>query len=147
MIFGHVEHNRDRLEFGDHHERVRTSRKNGITGINEPQTNPAGGGRSNVAVANLDLCVLQLTKVEFDGSLILNHDLLLVVENLLCNSVRSEGLPVASKINLRLLEYPTVVIEQTFCLLQLCPVGTRIDIDERVALVHDLPLAIVHCKD
>jgi hypothetical protein len=58
----------------------------------------------------VDLRILHLTKVEFDGSLILNHDLLLAVENLLCNSVRSEGLPGAVKINLRLLENAAVVV-------------------------------------
>jgi len=52
-----------------------------------------------------------LTKVEFDGSLVLNHDLFLVVENLLCDSVRSEGLLVASKINLRLAQNSAVVIQ------------------------------------
>jgi len=111
MIFRHVEHDRNRLKFGDHHEGVRTPRKNVIAGIDEPQTNSAGSGGRDVTVAKPNLCILHLTKIEFDGPLILNHNLLLVVENLLCNGIRSEGLPVASKINLRLLENPTVVIE------------------------------------
>src|SRR5580700_4629871 len=110
MIFRHVEHNRDRLEFGDHYERVRTPSKSGVAGIDEPQTNLAGSGSCDVTVAKLDLCILHLTKVVFDGSFILNHDLFLVVENLLCNRVRSEGLPVASKINLRLFENSAVVV-------------------------------------
>ena len=100
-----------------------------------------------MTVAKLDYCILHLTKVEFDGSLVLNDDLFLVVENLLCNSVRSEGFLVASKINLRLLENPAVVVEQTFCLLQLRLVGTWIDVNQRVAFVYDLSLGIMHCKD
>src|SRR5260370_17411520 len=123
MIFRHVEHNCNRLEFGDHYEGVRTSRKNGIAGIDEPQTNPARSGSCDVTVAKLGLGKLHLTKVEFDGSLVLNRNLLLVVENLLGNGIRSEGLPVAGKINLRLLQNPAVVIESPFCLFQLCSPG------------------------
>src|SRR5258706_5911113 len=147
MILRHVEHNRNRLEFSDHHERVRTPRKNGIAGIDESQTNPPGNGSCDVTVTKLDLGKLHLAKVEFDGSLVLNHNLLLVVENLLCDGIRSEGIVVAGKINFRLLQTPAVVIEQAFGLLQLCPVGTRIDVDERIALVYGLPLAIMHGKD
>src|SRR6267154_2683899 len=147
MIFRHVEHNGNRLELSDHHESVRTPRENGIACVDQPQTNPPGSVICDVTVAKLDHCILHLTKVEFDGSLVLNHDLFLVVENLLCDSVRSEGLLVASKIDLRLAQNSAVVIQETFCLLQLCLVGTRINIDQRVAFLYHLPLGIVHCKD
>jgi hypothetical protein len=45
-----------------------------------------------------------LTEIVFDSTLVLNDGLLLIIENLLCNSVRSERLPITGKINLRLFE-------------------------------------------
>src|SRR6202035_2854188 len=90
VVFGNVEHNRDRLKFGDDSERVRTARKDCIACIDKPETNPSGSGSCNVAVAQLYLGVCHLTKIVFDRSLILDDGLFLIVKDLLGNCVRSE---------------------------------------------------------
>ena len=64
-----------------------------------------------MAIAKLGLGILHLTKIEFNSSLILNDGLLLIVENLLRNSVRGECLPVASKINLSLFEDSAIMVQ------------------------------------
>jgi hypothetical protein len=64
-----------------------------------------------VAIAKLGLGILHLTKIEFNGSLILNDGLLLIVENLFGNSVRGECLTVASKINLSLFEDSAIMVQ------------------------------------
>ncbi len=88
-----------------------------------------------MTIAKLDLGILQLTKVVFDESFILNHGQLLIIENLFCNSVRGECFPVSGEIDLRLLKHSSVVIEHAFCLLQLGLVWPRVDVDEGIALL------------
>src|ERR1700747_2002991 len=100
MVFSHIEDNRNRLKFSEHREWTGTSRENSIARVNEPEANPSGNRSCDVAVAKLRRCKLRLTKVVLDGPLILNHGLLLVIKNLLCNSVRSERFAVPPQINL-----------------------------------------------
>ena len=64
-----------------------------------------------LSVAKLGLGILHLTKIELNSSLFLNDGLLLIIENLFCNSVRGECLTVTCKINLRLFKHSAIVVK------------------------------------
>ena len=97
-----------------------------------------------MAVAELDLGVPHLAKVEFHRSLVLDNPLLLIVEHLFGNCVGNKRLLIACEIDFCLSEHCFIVLKQTFCLLQLRLVRTWIEVNERVAFVYDLSFVVVH---
>jgi hypothetical protein len=147
MVFRHVEHNRDWLKLSNHNEGVRSASKRSVTNVNKAQANPSCAGGNKVTVAQLDGCVLYLTHVEFDSSLILNYGLLLVIEDLLSNGMLCKGFSISSKINLGLLQDATIMIEQPLSLLQLGSEGSRVDINQWVVFLNQLALAVMHGND
>ena len=100
-----------------------------------------------MAVGELDLVVLDGALVGLDGAFILDDGLFLVVELLLGDGVAGVGGTVAVKIDARLGEDALIVLQRTLGLGEGGLVGTRVDVDERLALADDLSFFVVDGHD
>jgi hypothetical protein len=100
-----------------------------------------------VAEVDLDLIVLHRSLVVLYRALVLEHELFLVVQDLLCNGVARARGTVASQVHLGLRQHIFVSLQRPLRLQQHGAVGTRIDIHQRIALLYDLTLLIVDGHD
>ncbi len=70
-------------------------------------------------------------------ALVLQHELFLVFERLARDGILRPGILIALQVHLRFGQQILVALERALRLLELCLVGPRIDIDQRIALVHE----------
>ncbi len=115
-----------------------------LPGIHQPQSHQAGDRRRDVAIDQIQLGVVDLRLVGFDGALILSHQRRLGVQLLLRNRVLLDQRLVSIQIEVRVLEQRLIVDELTFRLLQLHFIRPRIDLLQQIALMNDLPLFEQH---
>ena len=88
-----------------------------------------------MAEVDLHLVVLHRALIVLDRALVLQHQLFLVVQDLLGDGVAPPGGAVALEVHLRLREHILVALQRPLRLQQRGAVGTRIDIDQRIALL------------
>ena len=100
-----------------------------------------------MAVAELDLLVVDLAFIVFDRAFVLLDRLLLVFQGLAGDGVQRRGFLIAGQIDLCLLEQALVVLQGAFRLLELGFVGPGIDFDQRLAFADHLAFAIVDGDD
>jgi len=77
-------------------------------------------------------------------ALVLGHQLFLVVQRLLLNRIARPRRLVARQVHLRLRQYPLVPLQNPLRLGQRCRVRSRVDLDQRRALLHQLSLRVVN---
>ena len=118
-----------------------------ITGIHKAQAHASVDGSSDVAKIDLNLLELHRSLVVLYGAFVLHNQLLLIVQNLLGDGVAGPRVLVARQIHLRFGEQILVAFERPLRLQKLSAVGTRIDVDQRIALVDALALRVVHGID
>ncbi len=66
--------------------------------------------------------------------------LFLIIQNLLCDGVARPGGVVTVKIHLRLSEHILILLKCALGLQERGLIGTRVDVNQRVALTHTLTL-------
>ncbi len=93
-----------------------------------------------MAVVDLNLVKLHRSLVVFYRALVLQHKLFLVVQDLLRNGVARPRGAVAFKVHLRLGEHILVSLQRPLRLQKRRAVRTRIDVDQRIALLYPLTL-------
>ena len=113
-----------------------------VARIHQPQTHAAGDGSGDVAVVDLNLVKLHRSLVVLYGALVLQHELFLVVQDLLCNGVARPRGAVAFQVHLRLGEQILVSLQRALRLQERRAVRTRIDVNQRIALLYQLTLLV-----
>ena len=88
-----------------------------VSGIDEPQANPARNRRGNVAITELDLVVLNDAFIILDRSLFLQNHLLLVFQSLAGNSVLRPRLLVPGEVHFGLFQQILIALERALRLL------------------------------
>ena len=109
-------------------------------------TRPAMGA-VRLQKSDLHLVVLHGALVVLHGAAVLEHQLLLVIQDLLGDGAAFPGGRIAVQVHARLGEHILVPLEHPLGLQELRAVRTRIDVDERIALPHQLAFHIVHGHD
>ena len=87
-----------------------------------------------MAEVDLNLVVLHRSLVVFYRALVLQHELFLVIQDLLCNGVARPRGTVAFQVHLCLGEQILVSLQRPLRLQKRGAVRTRIDIHQRIAL-------------
>ena len=98
-------------------------------------------------ILDLNLVILHRSLVVFYGALVLQHQLFLVIQDLLCDGVARPRGTVAFKVHLCLREHILVSLQRALRLQKRGAVRTRIDVNQRIALLYQLPSCIVHGDD
>ena len=80
-------------------------------------------------------------------ALVLGHKFLLVIQDLLCDGVAVPCRAVTSQIHAGLREDIFVSLQRPLRLQKRCAVGTRIDVNQRIALIYSLTLLVVDVND
>ena len=118
-----------------------------VAGIDQSKTHAAVDRRSDMAVGNVQLRVLDLSLIVPYSALILRDDLLLIVQLLFGNRIPGEGLLIALQIDARFVQNRLIVRQLSLDLCQCRLIGPRINLQKGIALMNDLPLLIVHAVD
>ena len=92
----------------------------------------------------LHTVVVDCALIEFHCPLILQHNLFLILNLLSGNRIARQRRLVAGKVHLRLLEKVGIALQRAFGCLQRGFVGPGVNLNQRVALLHQLPFAIMH---
>ena len=105
-----------------------------VARIHQPQTHPAGDRRGDMAIVDLNLVILHRSLVVFYRALVLQHELFLVIQDLLCNGVARPRGTVALEVHPRLGEQILVPFQRPLRLQKRRAVRARIDVDQGIAL-------------
>ena len=100
-----------------------------------------------MAVVDLDLVELHRSLVVFYRALLLQHELFLVIHDLLCNGVACPRCTVAFKVHPCLGEQILVSLQGPLRLQERCAVRAGIDVDQRIAFTYPLTLLVLHGDD
>ena len=100
-----------------------------------------------MTVAHLHLVVLHRAFVVLHRPLVLQHQLFLVFQRLARDRILRPCLLIALQVHLRLGQQILIAFQGPLRLRQLRLVRPRIDIDQRIALLDHLALAIMHFRD
>src|ERR1035438_10442009 len=87
IVFGDRKNHSNGLLLCNHYEGRGAVRLHPVTGIHQPQPDASSEGRGDMAIGELDLIELQLALVGLHRALVLEHGLLLVLQNLLGDGV------------------------------------------------------------
>ena len=100
-----------------------------------------------MAVVDLNLVVLHRSLVVLYRALVLQHELFLVIQDLLRDGVARPRGAVAFQVHLCLGEHIFVSLQRPLRLQKRCAVRTRIDVNQRIALTYPLTLREMHGND
>src|SRR5208282_6653675 len=121
-VFRYRENYGDGLQLRNDCESHGSSRLHYVTRIHQPQADAAGDGSSDMAEVDLDLVILHRSLIVFYGALVLQNQLFLVIQDLLCDRVARPRGTIAFKIHLRLCEDALVPLQRTLRLQETCAV-------------------------
>src|ERR1700691_4013105 len=144
VVLGNTEINRDRLQLRDHHETGRIGRMNDIAGVHQAQTDPAGDRRSNTAVNELKLGVIDSALIALDRAGVLSDQRLLVVEVLARDDFLVVEFFVAGVKNFVVFEVRQIFRERPLSLRELHLIWTRIDLSQQIAGLYYLPFGKIY---
>ena len=133
-VFRYGENYGDGLQLRNDCEGYGSSRLHHVARIHQPQTHAAGDRSGDVAEVDLNLVILHRSLIVFYRALVLQHELFLVIQDLLCNGVARPRGAVAFKVHLRLGEHILVSLQRPLRLQERRAVRTRIDVNQRIAL-------------
>ena len=96
-----------------------------------------------MAEGDLHFVVLHRAFIDLDRSLVLQHDLFLIVERLLGNAVFRPRIAITLQVHLGLFQDVGVAFKRPLSLHELRLEGPRIDVDQRLALANQLAFRVV----
>lgn len=96
-----------------------------------------------MAIAQLNLLVINLPLIVFYRALILFDGLLLIFERLASERIARHRLLIAGQVKLRLLQQSLIVLQGAFRLFELGLIRPGVDFDQRLTLADHLSFAII----
>src|ERR1035437_3640208 len=146
-VFRYGEDYGDGRQLRDDGQSCGSRRLHRVARIHQPQTDAACDGSGDVAVVNLNLVELHRPLVVLYCALVLQHKLFFVIHDLLCNRVASQCGAIAFQVHLCLGEQIFVSLQRPLRLQKRCAVGARVDVNQWIALAHQLTFLKVHSDD
>ena len=138
IVLGQREDHGDRLQLRDHGDAGRARRLHVISRIDQPQPDAAGDRRDDVAISEVERLRVDQALVLFHRAFVLLHDEDLIFGLLPRDRILRRERLVALEIQLRLRQQALVVRELAFILLFQDLIGPRIDLRQKIALLHHL---------
>jgi hypothetical protein len=89
-----------------------------------------------VGVVNLNLVKLYRSLIVFDCALVLQDELFLIIEDLLCDGFARPRSAVAFQVHLRLAQNVFVSLQRPLRLQKRRAIRAGVDVDQRIALVN-----------
>ena len=143
-VFRHGEDHGNGLHLSNNHQHGGCACLRHVSGVHQSKTDPAGNGCGDVAVAKLNLVVIDGALIVFDRSLVLQHNLFLVVQQLFLYPVSRPCCSVSIQVHLGLCQNIGVALQRSLGLQKLCLIWPRIDLDQRISFLNELPLAVTN---
>ena len=147
VILGNREDHSDGLQLGDDGQAIGVGRMDHVARIHQAQADSAGDWRGDPAVNQLQLRVVDNALVGLNGAFILPHQCGLSVELLLWDGVLRQQDPVTLQVHIGVVEQRHVLRHLALAGLELHLEGPGVDLDQEIALMHDLPLFERHLVD
>ena len=97
-----------------------------------------------MAVFELNLVILHGALIVLYSALILEHDLFLIVEQLLVDGILRPCIAIAVHIHLGLGKNVGISLQRALGFEQLRLVGAGIDVDQRIAFLDELPFCVMY---
>ena len=134
LVLRQREHDRDRFHLRDHHEPVRFGRRYVVAERDLLQTGAAVDRRGDVAIDQVQFRGIDLCLIGLHNSDVLLDERLLRRQLLLGDRILREERGVAFKVNTGVRQERFVARQRPFGLLQSNLIGTRVDLDQKIAL-------------
>src|SRR5262249_13815083 len=138
------EQHRDRLHLRDDNEPVGIGGMDHVARIDLSQTHNARDRRRDAGVGQVQLRAVDLPLIGRDRPFVLAYQRFLRIDLLLRNRILREQSPVSFQVELRVLEERLVLGELPLRLRQLHLKGSRIDLGQELASLHELTLLERH---
>ena len=140
VVFRQCEKNRNRLHLRDDHQAVRIRGMNHVALIDEPQPHASAEWRGNLAINQLQFFVVDLGLVGAHGPFHLPHRGVLRIHLLRSDDALFRQLVVTLEIDSGIVQRRLIAEELPFHLFERHLEGSRIDLGQEIAFVHELPL-------
>ena len=144
VVFRNGEHDRDRLQLGDHDQAVRVAGAHDVAEVDLAQPEAAADRRGDAAVDQLQLGGVDRRLVDLDGGLVLAHQGFLRIDLLFGDRILLEQRAIAFHVDLRVLQQRLVARHLAFGRGELRLEGAWIDFREKIARAHDLAFREKH---
>lgn len=142
VVFGDGEHDRDRLQLGDHHDPGGVGGVDDVPRVDETETEASGDRGGDAAVVDVGGGGIDLALIELDRALVLTYERRLLVERLLRDRIFAPESFVARQVDPRFGQQRLVAGELPLGLQQLGLEWARVDLGEQVAFTNELALAV-----
>ena len=83
--------------------------------------------------------------IDLHRTFVLQNNFFLVVQLLLGDGIARPGIAIALHVHLGLRQQTRIPLERSLCLQQLGAIWARVDLNQRLAAMHDLSFPVVHC--
>src|SRR5713101_2799121 len=138
LILRKAENHRDGLELCDDEQTAHVGSVDNVAGVNEAQADASADRRSDAAIDELELGVVDLPLIGANGAVKLANECCLSIELLLRNDAFLEEKLETFVINLGVLALRLVFGELAFSLFKLHLERARVDLRQKIALVDEL---------
>ena len=133
----HEDH-RDRLQLRQHDDPVGVGKIDVIAGIDQPQADPPGDRRDDMAIIDVEVLLGDQGLVGGDLTLVLPDDKGLILRRLAGDGILFEQGRVALVVELGLIQHALIMRQLAFILGLQRLIGPRVDLRQEIALLDDL---------